>query len=147
MNEQHCIDKMETINKRDPNKTTIITSSEMNQRTFRDEESWASLESTILGGNCANHDETESSSVTTDETDSAKDKSKLATVNEEPNSTDDSRAKDEFGKQGEEAEDEEVVADENNVLNMNIDAIDDEEVFFDCPIILSPRPYFLRSAS
>jgi hypothetical protein len=86
----------------------ICSGSDMNHRTFRDDESWNSLQSTILAGHF---------SLSRD-SDHQDEKNNLTTLNEESSSKD------------EEMEFKSVDEDEN-VLNINLDAISDD-VFFDC---------------
>ncbi|OXU24970.1 hypothetical protein TSAR_010892 [Trichomalopsis sarcophagae] len=87
----------------------IITGSEMNQRTFGEEELWNSLQSTVLAGNLTTNDTSDVENV-----DQIKD---LTTVDEESLSEDN----------GDRTQYEDI-------LNMNICAIgSDDEAFFDCP--------------
>ncbi|XP_016839369.1 uncharacterized protein LOC100121810 isoform X2 [Nasonia vitripennis] len=92
----------------------VITGSDMNHRTFGEEELWNSLQSTVLAGNLTMNDALDVKNV-----EQIKD---LTTVDEESLSED----------KGDRTQYEDI-------LNMNICAIgSDDEAFFDCPSY-SPR--------
>ena len=88
--------------RKDFSESVICSSSEMNHRTFKEDESWNSLQSTILAGN-----------LTTDENSSITEQKDNLTI---------------LNKDDYELSKEESQLEDENMLNINIDALPDDDV-------------------